>query len=398
MIYLCIERVGKKFWARWETTSAPRSLGMEFAVNLHSVASALGGAGQIGEGEASQVSQRGYGVSTNRLRKSTLQTYETYRQHKEVGDNVRMEANENRAARQEQEAKRIARGRQEWENRQKAREEVRRARHAVLVARFEQSDKLHEEKAAIRERVDSMKQQAKDWGREMALIEKVRVSKADNAEKENAKQLRLESSQMRLELSQGAKNVRQHLVDTKRRMAASVRQARDTRVAAATAQVARDKILSGKAVREEAKDAKAVRESQAAQYLEFARASQAETAALRAKIKEVSRREFRRRKEQADRVREEDYSGVAGDRYYDELEEKARKAADIYAQRFGGENEGADWSTSPIGKLHEAARWAKDIIGSSIWGVHEKSVAEEESKWKYTSYGAGYVSQATGTR
>ena len=80
---------------------------------LSNLASVVG-VGQSGESGASK-SHRSYGVSENRLPKSVIQTYETYRQHKQVGDQMRMETDANRAARQEHEAKLLLRGRREWE-------------------------------------------------------------------------------------------------------------------------------------------------------------------------------------------------------------------------------------------------------------------------------------------
>lgn len=363
-------------------------------------------AGESGaqEGEVSQAShrsQRSYGISEKRLPKSVIQTYDRYREHKELGDEMRLATMSNLAIKHDIQATHTAKGNQEWHKRQQAQRDIRKQRQAILVSRFEESTKLQGDKALWRGKVEEMKQQAKDWGKEMSAIEKKRLALMDTKEEETAEMLRLEGSAMKIELSEGAKAVRAHLYETKKKMRDAVKESTERRVAAAAAQVARDRVLSGQAVREVQKAGREIVKGEKAQYLTMAQQSQADTLALRAKIKEVSRREFRRRKKMADEIRDEDYSGVAGDQYYKELHDREVQAAEIYSQRYGGEEEGEGWNGSPLEKLHDAARWAKHIIGRSIWGPDElnSSVAEVEATWKYTTYNAQrHVPMQTGTR
>ncbi len=163
---------------------------------------------------------------------------------------------------------------------------------------------------------------------------------------------------------------------SRREQAASVRQATKEALAATREQLAEQQAQRGQAKREEAKSGRAMREVIEVQHLESALSNKARSAAIRAAIRAKSMAVQRRKKEQADAVRQMIADSMQFGTAYEGMQVKKQQVREIYGQRYGTEDEAADWQTSALQKLHAWSLWAINGLGQSlpIWKAEPRVI------------------------
>lgn len=311
---------------------------------------------------------------------STLRIFRSYKKAKEVGDIVRQSKDDWREEKQGMEIAHVTRGQDRWEKRRAQQRTVNRLQKEILQERLDQGAQLKAEKKK------GMKQREKEIfkllkkTKERYIVARGQDSRQDAIEEATAAQLRIEGSQMRDELERSVQERREGELAARKEQATTIREASRQALAAMREQVAQEQAHRGQVTREEARQGRAIREAVDDEYMEGALSNKARSAAIRAAIRAKSMAVARRKKAQADSVREMVADSMDFGSHFQGMSKKKQEVRDVYAQRYGNEIEAADWEGSPLQKLQKWSLWAINGLGQALpsWKEEAKVVSHHQ--------------------
>lgn len=188
----------------------------------------------------------------------------------------------------------------------------------------------------------------------------------------------MEGSQMKVEIQEFVKELRERELIEKKEQAAAAREARRQAIQASKDQVAHNRALQGEVTREEAKHGRSVRLQAESDYAQKAHGSKEVSIALRSKIRAKSREVQQRKKENADIVRANLAADLNFDLAYRGMRSKKDQVRDSYSQRYGTLEDAIEWIGSPLQRLHAWSRWALDGLVSGMNEPSSESPTREQ--------------------
>ena len=312
---------------------------------------------------------------------SELRLLRSYNKNKQLADDVRKNKEEWRLQRGLQDQEHLAKGQRNFARRRNQQKTV----HALHDEIFQERATLGQQQKA--EQKEGEARTAKQQQKMLRLAQKryqvARAvdSKLDAQEEAAAAAVRVESSQMRAELTGAWKELRTSEFAARKEQAAAIRASNRQGLQATKELVASEIAQRGQTTREETKQGRDFRVAEMDTYLEQARRNKERSAAIRKAIRAKSLAVKHRKKQQADSVRERVAEGLQFGSAYDGMAAKKTEVRTVYAHRYGHAEEAAGWAGSPLHKIHAWSRWAIDGLGDSLnWTQQPKVVSRRPAE------------------